>query len=72
MTDVPNCQVYVILKPDGGNPGQKFFYDLVSEIANGHWGAENGIFKWRAPPLVWIDGTRQVYWSTFDDPLVAA
>ena len=70
ITDIPNREVYVIFKPDGGHSGQTFFNNLVSEIANEHWRVGNRISVWRDPPFfddpivgarLRIDGTRQVY-----------
>ncbi|KAG6364052.1 hypothetical protein INS49_009155 [Diaporthe citri] len=79
QTDIPSRQVFVLLNRDDDNEAQGVFNNYVLEKVGTHWGG-NHVFMYRDPAHVdepggsrlWIDGTRQVYWSTFDDPYIIA
>lgn len=78
QTSIPNRQIFVLTAPDDDNEAQQVFNNYVLGKVNEHW--ENTIWMTRDPAHVdepggsrlWIDGTRKVYWSTFDDPYIIA
>lgn len=79
MTDIPSRQVFVLLNRDEDNEAQDAFNNYVLGKVGEHWDG-NHVFMYRDPAhqdepggsRLWIDGTRQVYWSTFDDPYIVA
>lgn len=78
QTDIPDRQVFVLLNRDENNEAQDVFNNYVLDQVSTHW--ENHVWMYRDPSHVdeaggsrlWIDGTRQVYWSNFDDPYIIA
>lgn len=80
ITDLPNKEVFVLLNRDNNNPSQDIFNEYVLKKANEHWhGIE--VVMYRDPRYdgdrklgarLWINEKKEVYWSTFDDPIIPA